>query len=126
MVVAKGELVPDDEYALGDYAGVKWINGTCGKCVVCNQAHEELCPNALLSGYTVDGSFQQYAIVKAAATNKIPKDVDLAAAAPIMCAGRTVYKGLKASEARPGQYVGRSSNLAHASQAWCSSLCAVG
>ncbi|KAH8888348.1 GroES-like protein [Thozetella sp. PMI_491] len=107
VVVAKGELVSDDEFMLGDYAGVKWINGVCTKCDLCKQAHEELCTKARLSGYTVDGSFQQYAIVKAVATNKIPKGVDLAAAAPIMCAGVTVYRGLKYCGARPGQYVGR-------------------
>ncbi|KAH8678458.1 dehydrogenase-like protein [Xylariales sp. PMI_506] len=103
VVVAKGDLVTNFE--LGDYAGVKWINGVCANCSFCQGGHEELCADARLGGYTVDGSFQQYAIVKANAGNKIPKDVDLAAVAPIMCAGLTVYKGLKITEARPGQYV---------------------
>ena len=66
---------------------------------------EPLCSKALLSGYTVDGSFQQYAIAKAAHVARIPKDVDLEAVSPILCAGITVYKGLKESGARPGQTV---------------------
>lgn len=66
---------------------------------------EPLCPKAILSGYTVDGSFQQYAIGKAAHVARIPKSVDLAAVAPILCAGITVYKGLKESGARPGETV---------------------
>ena len=59
----------------------------------------------MLSGYTVDGTFQQYAIGKAAHVARIPKDVPLDAISPVLCAGITVYKGLKESGARPGQTV---------------------
>jgi propanol-preferring alcohol dehydrogenase len=60
---------------------------------------------AKLSGYTVDGTFQQYCIAKGAHVARIPKDVPLDAVAPVLCAGITVHKGLKESEARPGQTV---------------------
>ncbi|KAK3387191.1 chaperonin 10-like protein [Podospora didyma] len=103
VVVAKGELVKDIE--LGDHAGIKWLNGSCLACSFCMQADEPLCSHALLSGYTVDGSFQQYAIAKAAHVARIPKELDLEAVAPVLCAGITVYKGLKESGARPGQWV---------------------
>lgn len=103
VVVARGELVTDVE--IGDHAGIKWINGSCLACDFCQQMDEPLCSKALLSGYTVDGTFQQYAIAKAAHVARIPKDVDLEAVAPILCAGITVYKGLKESGARPGQTV---------------------
>ncbi|KAL1837718.1 hypothetical protein VTJ49DRAFT_3493 [Mycothermus thermophilus] len=103
VVVAKGELVKD--ISVGDHAGIKWLNGSCLACSFCMQADEPLCPKALLSGYTVDGSFQQYAVAKAAHVARIPKDVDLEAVAPVLCAGITVYKGLKESGARPGQAV---------------------
>jgi propanol-preferring alcohol dehydrogenase len=53
---------------------------------------EPNCPFALLSGYTVDGTFQQYAIGKAAHVARLPKSVNLAEAASILCAGITVYK----------------------------------
>ena len=66
---------------------------------------EPLCSKALLSGYTVDGTFQQYCIAKAAHIARIPKDVPLDQVAPVLCAGITVYKGLKESGARPGQTV---------------------
>ncbi|KAL9082525.1 MAG: hypothetical protein Q9159_006351 [Coniocarpon cinnabarinum] len=102
-VVAKGDLVT--EVNIGDQVGIKWINGTCLACDFCQQADEPLCPKALLSGYTVDGSFQQYAIAKAAHVARIPKGVDMAGVAPVLCAGITVYKGLKESGARPGQTV---------------------
>lgn len=66
---------------------------------------EPLCAKALLSGYTVDGSFQQYCIAKAAHVAHIPKELDLADVAPVLCAGVTVYKGLKESGAKPGETV---------------------
>ena len=103
VVVAKGNLVNDIE--IGDYAGVKWINGTCLACDFCQQSDEPLCSKALLSGYTVDGTFQQYCIAKAAHVARIPKECALDAIAPVLCAGITVYKGLKESGVKPGQWV---------------------
>ncbi|KAH7009433.1 alcohol dehydrogenase-like protein [Microdochium trichocladiopsis] len=103
VVVARGDLVKDIE--IGDHAGVKWLNGSCLACDFCQQADEPLCAKALLSGYTVDGTFQQYCIAKAAHVARIPKDVPLDAISPVLCAGITVYKGLKESGARPGETV---------------------
>ncbi|KAI2623935.1 alcohol dehydrogenase [Hypomontagnella submonticulosa] len=103
VVVARGELVKDVE--IGDYAGIKWLNGSCLNCSFCQQSDESLCPHALLSGYTVDGSFQQYAIGKAAHVARIPKECSLEAISPVLCAGITVYKALKESGVRPGQQV---------------------
>lgn len=112
---------------IGDHAGVKvgallstqhdvagmqadalrtqWLNSSCLSCDFCQQMDEPLCPKATMSGYTVDGTFQQYCIAKAAHVARIPKDVPLDAISPILCAGITVYKGLKESGARPGQTV---------------------
>jgi len=103
VVVARGELVKDIE--IGDHAGVKWLNSSCLACDFCMQMDEPLCPKAELSGYTVDGTFQQYCVANAAHVARIPKDVPLDAIAPVLCAGITVYKGLKESGARPGQTV---------------------
>ncbi|KAJ5647478.1 hypothetical protein N7490_003850 [Penicillium lividum] len=101
IVVSKGELAQGIE--IGDHAGIKWLNGSCLACEFCKTADEPLCAEAQLSGYTVDGTFQQYAIGKAAHVTKLPKDLALDAVSPILCAGITVYKGLKESGARPGQ-----------------------
>lgn len=103
VVVAKGNHVTNFE--LGDYAGIKWLNGSCLSCEFCKSSYEPNCPEALLSGYTVDGTFQQYAIAKAIHAAPIPKNVELAKVAPILCAGITVYKALKESNAKPGQWV---------------------
>lgn len=103
VVVAVGSLVNDIQ--IGDLAGIKWLNGSCLSCSFCQSADESLCQQALLSGYTVDGTFQEYAIAKAAHVARIPQGTDLESVAPVLCAGITVYKGLKESAARPGQWV---------------------
>lgn len=103
VVVAKGALA--GEVDIGDYVGIKWLNGCCLSCSFCLNGDEPLCPEAMLSGYTVDGTFQQYAAGKAMHLTRIPKDCDLPSIAPILCAGLTVYKGLKESGADPAQFV---------------------
>lgn len=103
VVVAKGELVTNFE--IGDYAGIKWLNGSCMGCEYCQQGAEPNCPDADLSGYTHDGSFQQYATADAVQAAKIPAGADLAAVAPILCAGVTVYKALKTADLEAGQWV---------------------
>ncbi|CEJ90066.1 hypothetical protein VHEMI05874 [[Torrubiella] hemipterigena] len=103
VVVAQGNLT--DAVKIGDRVGIKWLNGTCLRCSFCLSGNEPLCEEALLSGYSVDGTFQQYCTAKASHLTLLPEDCDPAAIAPILCAGVTVYKGLKESGARPGQYV---------------------
>lgn len=102
-VVAKGALVK--EFEIGDPAGIKWLNGSCLACEFCRQSHESLCGEPHLSGYTVDGTFQQYCIAKAAHASRLSNDVPMEGVAPVLCAGITVYKGLKESGARPGETV---------------------
>lgn len=102
-VVAIGENVQGWE--IGDLAGIKWINGTCLNCEFCQNSNESNCGKADMSGYTHDGSFQQYATADAVQAARIPKGTDLAEVSPILCAGITVYKALKTSGAKPGQWV---------------------
>lgn len=103
VVVAKGEGATNFE--IGDKVGVKWINGTCLDCRFCLQGAEGNCPKGSYSGFTTPGTFQQYTTVKAAHAARIPEGVDMAMAAPILCAGVTVYKALKRSDAKAGESV---------------------
>ncbi len=103
-VVAKGSDTVTN-VNIGDLVGIKWLNASCLDCGYCVQGDEELCARQTLSGYTVDGTFQQYAVANARHLARFPPGTDLAAAAPILCAGLTVYKGLKQSGARPGQQI---------------------
>lgn len=103
VVVALGKNVKG--WKIGDFAGIKWLNGSCLNCEFCQEANESNCPSADLSGYTHDGSFQQYATADAVQAAKIPAGTDLAQVAPILCAGITVYKALKTANLRQGQWV---------------------
>lgn len=103
VVVAKGENVSNFE--IGDYAGIKWLNGSCMSCELCELGYESNCEHADLSGYTHDGSFQQYATADAVQAAKIPKGTNLAEIAPVLCAGITVYKAIKEANLAPGQWV---------------------
>lgn len=103
VVVAMGENVKG--WKIGDYAGIKWLNGSCMACEYCELSNESNCPDADLSGYTHDGSFQQYATADAVQAARIPAGTDLAEVAPILCAGITVYKALKSANMRAGEWV---------------------
>ncbi len=102
-VVAVGEGVTD--VALGDMVGNAWLWSACGVCEYCRTGWETLCEQQQNGGYTVNGSFGQYMLVDAKFAARIPKGADPVEIAPVLCAGVTVYKGLKVSEARPGQWV---------------------
>lgn len=103
VVVAMGDNVKG--WKIGDLAGIKWLNGSCMHCELCEAGYESNCDHADLSGYTHDGSFQQYATADAVQAARIPEGTDLAQVAPILCAGVTVYKALKTADLKPGQWV---------------------
>jgi propanol-preferring alcohol dehydrogenase len=90
---------------VGDRVGNAWLASACGECEYCQTGWETLCESQQNSGYSVDGSFGEYMLVDSRYCPIIPDGVDLAAAAPILCAGVTVYKGLKMTDTRPGEWV---------------------
>ncbi len=90
---------------IGDVVGNAWLWTACGECEFCESGWETLCLSQKNGGYAVNGSFGEYMLVDARYCPVLPDGVDRAAIAPILCAGVTVYKGLKRTEARPGQWV---------------------
>ena len=89
----------------GDRVGIAWLHSACGHCDFCLSGWETLCAEQKNSGYSVDGSFAQYALAQADYLGRLPKNLSFVDAAPILCAGVTTYKGLKETEARPGEWV---------------------
>ena len=89
----------------GDIVGVPWLHDACGCCEYCTTGWETLCETQHMTGYTVDGGYAEYVIAAAAYAGRIPKGADLIAMAPILCAGVTTYKGLKETQAKPGEWV---------------------
>lgn len=102
-VVALGDGVTN--LSVGQLVGNAWLFSACGDCQYCNTGWETLCENQQNAGYSVDGSFGQYMLVDAKFAAIIPEGSDPVEVAPILCAGVTVYKGLKMTEAKPGQWV---------------------
>jgi len=89
----------------GDAVGIAWLHDACGGCEFCETGWETLCESQHMSGYTVNGSFAEYAVGAAAYVARLPKNVDFAEMAPILCAGVTTYKGIKETEAKPGEWI---------------------
>jgi alcohol dehydrogenase, propanol-preferring len=89
----------------GDRVGLAWLHSACGHCEFCLSGWETLCLEQQNSGYSVNGSFAQYALAQADYLGRIPENLSFTDAAPILCAGVTTYKGLKETETRPGEWV---------------------
>ena len=90
---------------IGDKVGIAWLHSACGHCDYCLAGWETLCPHQQNSGYSVDGSFGEYALGQADYLGRIPEKLSFVEAAPILCAGVTTYKGLKQTNTRPGDWV---------------------
>ncbi|ERJ20858.1 Alcohol dehydrogenase protein [Salinisphaera shabanensis E1L3A] len=89
----------------GDSVGIAWLHDACGACEYCITGWETLCEQQNDSGYSVNGSFAEYAIGHADYVGRLPDNVDYVQIAPILCAGVTTYKGLKETDAKPGEWV---------------------
>ena len=102
-VVKIGEGVTS--LAEGDVVGNAWLWSACGACEFCDTGWETLCLKQKNGGYAVDGSFGQYMLVDERFAARIPQGADPVEIAPVLCAGVTVYKALKVSDTRPGQWM---------------------
>lgn len=89
----------------GDRVGVPWLHTACGHCEHCITGWETLCDSQQMTGYTVNGGYAEYVLADPAYVGKLPDNLEFAPAAPILCAGVTVYKGLKALDCKPGNWV---------------------
>ncbi len=89
----------------GDRVGVPWLHTACGHCEHCMTGWETLCDEQQMTGYTVNGSFAEYVLADPGYVGHLPAGLSFESLAPILCAGVTVYKGLKVLDARPGQWV---------------------
>ncbi|ABV92676.1 alcohol dehydrogenase GroES domain protein [Dinoroseobacter shibae DFL 12 = DSM 16493] len=90
----------------GDRVGVPWLHHACGHCTACVTGWETLCrTEPEYTGYTVNGGFAEYVEADPTYVGHLPDKLDFAPAAPILCAGVTVYKGLKECDLHPGQTV---------------------
>jgi propanol-preferring alcohol dehydrogenase len=100
-VAEKGAAVHGLE--LGQRVGVPWIHWTCGQCDFCREGNENLCAAQKITGVTVDGGFAEFVKAPASHALRVPDGLDSVEAAPLFCAGLTVYRALKKARLSAGQ-----------------------
>ncbi|MET1024706.1 MAG: alcohol dehydrogenase AdhP [Pseudoxanthomonas sp.] len=89
----------------GDRVGIPWLYSACGYCEHCLGGWETLCESQRNAGYSVNGGFAEYALADANYVGHLPANIGFVEIAPVLCAGVTVYKGLKMTDTRPGDWV---------------------
>ncbi len=89
----------------GDLVGVPWLHSACGRCEYCLTAWETICPAETFTGYNTNGAFAEYLLADPNYVAHIPAGISATEAAPIICAGITSYKGIKQTEAKPGEWL---------------------
>ena len=89
----------------GDRVGVPWLYTACGHCEHCLGGWETLCESQQNTGYSVNGGFAEYVIADPNFVGHLPDKLGFVEIAPVLCAGVTVYKGLKVTDTRPGNWV---------------------
>ena len=89
----------------GDRVGVPWLYTACGCCEHCLTGWETLCESQQNTGYSINGGYAEYVLADPNYVGLLPDKVSFTEIAPILCAGVTVYKALKETRARPGQWV---------------------
>lgn len=85
VVVERGRAVW--RFAPGDHVGVPWLGGTCGTCGYCRKGAENLCEQAIFTGYTRNGGFAEFVCAHQEFCFPISNAVSAAEAAPLLCAG---------------------------------------
>ncbi|MGH9712868.1 MAG: alcohol dehydrogenase catalytic domain-containing protein [Candidatus Acidiferrales bacterium] len=100
-VIERGAQVR--EIKVGDRVGVPWVHWTCGECEFCTGGNENLCPRQKITGVTVDGGYAEFVKAPASHVVKIPDGLSSKDAAPLFCAGVTVYRALKHGKITQGQ-----------------------
>lgn len=93
VVAAAGPGI--DKGCVGRRAGVAWFHSTCGDCSYCREGLEVYCDRSQVTGVDVDGGFADYLVVPADHAVTIPDAIPSVQAAPLFCAGGTVFSALK-------------------------------
>jgi propanol-preferring alcohol dehydrogenase len=94
------------EMPVGTRVGVSWMGGVDGDCWFCKHAMENLCDHPTFTGYTVDGGYAEYALVRADFAYALPQGLDPMHVAPLLCAGIIGFRSLRVAGVQPGERVG--------------------
>lgn len=106
VVVKAGSDAAKSNIRVGDRVGSINTYAFCGECNACKRQGEQLCEKMVgMLGLTINGGFAQYMKADARVVAKIPESIDWAEAAPLLCAGATVYGALLASGVKAGEFI---------------------
>jgi D-arabinose 1-dehydrogenase-like Zn-dependent alcohol dehydrogenase len=89
----------------GQRVGVGWHGGHCFQCDPCRRGDFVLCQNEKITAIHFDGGYDEYMVVGAEAVAAMPDDLPADEAAPLLCAGITVFNALRNAGARSGELV---------------------
>jgi Zn-dependent alcohol dehydrogenases len=89
----------------GDRVGMPWLYSSCEICDYCVEGEEPLCPNHEITGITRQGGYAEYMKAPSHFVTKIPDKLELSYAAPLFCAGITVYAALVRLNLKPNELV---------------------
>jgi propanol-preferring alcohol dehydrogenase len=108
QIVGRIEALGRDvtQWKQGDRAGVSWLGGTDGSCLLCRKGMENLCDRPTFTGYTVNGGYAEYAVARADFCIPLPEGAPATELAPLLCAGIIGFRSLRVAEAQPGDRVG--------------------
>jgi propanol-preferring alcohol dehydrogenase len=90
----------------GKRVGVSWLGGVDGTCPYCLRGLENLCDHPTFTGYTVDGGYAEYVLVREDFVFPLPAELDALHAAPLLCAGIIGFRSLRVAGVEPGDRVG--------------------
>lgn len=89
----------------GDRVGGPWHGGHDGTCRSCQRGLFQLCEKKEINGCTRDGGWAEYVLLRAEAVVRVPKEIDPAEVAPLLCAGVTVFNGIRKLHVEQGAVV---------------------
>ncbi|MBZ5523058.1 MAG: zinc-dependent alcohol dehydrogenase family protein [Acidobacteriia bacterium] len=93
-------------YPIGTRVGIPWLHRTCGECEQCLHQRENLCENALFTGYSANGGYAEYVTAPEAFVYPIPGQFGDLEAAPLLCAGIIGFRALRLANLEKGDTLG--------------------
>jgi alcohol dehydrogenase len=90
---------------IGDRVGVPWVQASCGRCEWCQRGKPMFCAQQIATGVNTPGSHAEYMVAYADTTTLLPSGISYEQAAPVFCAGYTVWSGLRFADPKPHERI---------------------